>query len=151
MDKMVLVGGKEAVADFGRDRAEILTAATSLKASDTGKIFYLNSATEFTVTLPAAADAGLGWNCKIVVKAAPASADYVVTEKVADDTNVLVVNGINELEVDTESDGPYNAGCTTVTFADGVSVAGDWIDVICDGTYFYITGQTNADGGITLA
>lgn len=151
MDKHVLVGGQQATADYGRDRAEVLTAAKSLDAADTGKIFYLNSATEFTVTLPAVADAGLGWNCMFVVKAAPSGAAYVVTEKTADDTNVLVVNGINELEVDTADDGPYHAGCTTVSFADGVAVAGDFIQVRCDGDKFYVTGQTKADGGITLA
>jgi len=150
-NKMVLVGGSKATAEFGRDRAEILTAAKSLKSCDTGKIFYLNSATEFAVTLPSAADAGLGWNCEVIVKAAPASASYTVTEKAADDTNVIIVNGINELEVDDIEDGPYSAGCTTITFADGLAVAGDWIKIRCDGTKFYVTGQSNADGGITVA
>lgn len=151
MDKMVLVGGKQATADFGRDRAEILTEATSLKDSDTGKVFYLNSATEFAVTLPSADDAGLGWNCRVIVKAAPASASYTVVEKATVDTDKIIVNGINELEVDTGDDGPYSAGCTTITFADGVAVAGDWIDIRCDGTHFYVTGQANADGGISVA
>ena len=150
MDKIVLVGGQKAVADFGRDLSEILTATKALDAADTGKVFYLNAATEFTTTLPSAAEAGLGWNCRFIVKAAPASADYVITEKASVDTDKIVVNGINELEVDTGDDGPYSAGCTNVAFKDGVAVAGDWIEIKCDGTYFYVTGQTNADGGIAV-
>ena len=126
-----------------------LTAATSLVKADSGKIFMLNSATEFTVTLPAIADAGAGWNCKFVVKAAPSGADYVVTEKASADTDKIVVNGINELEVDTSDDGVYNAGCTFINFKDGVAVQGDWVYIFCDGTNYYASGQTKADEGIT--
>ena len=57
----------------------------------------------------------------------------------------------DENEVDTDDDGPYNAAHTTITFADGVAVAGDYVELLCDGTNWYATGQTNADGGITLA
>jgi len=112
-------------------------------------VFMLNSAAEFTVTLPSIADAGAGWNCKVMVKAAPDSADYVITEKASADTDKIVANGINELETDDGEDGVYSAGCTFITFADGVAVQGDWVEVFCDGTNWYVTGQTNADGGIT--
>jgi len=128
-----------------------LTETTSLSPSDSGKVFFLNSATEFTTTLPAVADAGAGWTCKFIVKAAPSSADYVITESTSSDTNVIITNGINELEVDTSDDGPSNTGHTTISFADGVAIAGDWVELLCDGTNYYATGQTKADGGITLA
>ena len=106
---------------------EDLTATKQLSPSDSGKVLFLNATTEFTTTLPAVADAGAGWNCKFVVKGAPSGAAYVVTEKTADDTNVIITNGINELEVDTTNDGPSNTGHTTITFADGVAIAGDWV------------------------
>lgn len=128
-----------------------LTATYQLLEKDSGKIFMLNSATEFATTLPSIADAGIGWYCKIVVDAAPASASYTVVEKASADTNVIIVNGINELEVDTSDDGVYNAGCTTLTFADGVAVQGDFIDIWCDGSNYYVSGQTKADGGLTAA
>ena len=125
-----------------------LTATTSLTPADSGKVFFLNSSTEFTVTLPSVADAGAGFNVKFIVKAAPDGDAYVVTEKTSADTNVIITNGINEL---TDSVGPSNTGHTTVTFADGVAIAGDWVDLLCDGSNWYATGQTKADGGITLA
>ena len=128
-----------------------LTAATSLTPGDSGKVFFLNSSSEFTTTLPSVADAGAGFHCKFIVKAAPSGAAYVVTEKTSADTNVIITNGINELEVDTDDDGPSNTGHTTITFADGVAIAGDWVELLCDGTNWYATGQTKADGGITLA
>ena len=127
---------------------EDLTATKQLSPSDSGKVLFLNATSEFTTTLPSAADAGAGWNCKFIVKAAPSGAAYVVTEKTADDTNIIITNGINEL---TDTVGPSNTGHTTSTFADGVAIAGDYVELLCDGTNYYATGQTKADGGITLA
>ena len=138
-------------AGWSGNFCEDLTETKSLAPSDSGKVFFLNATTEFTTTLPSVADAGAGWNCKFIVKGAPDGAAYVVTEKTADDTNIIITNGINELEVDTSDDGPSNTGHTTITFADGVAIAGDWVELICDGTNYYCTGQTKADGGITLA
>ena len=71
-----------------------LGAAYQLLEKDSGKIFMLNSATEFATTLPAVADAGIGWYCKIVVDAAPSSASYTVVEKAASDTDVIIVLGL---------------------------------------------------------
>jgi hypothetical protein len=139
-------------ATFGHKKKVVkLGAAYQLLEADSGKIFMLNSASEFATTLPAIKDAGAGWYCKIVVDAAPSGAAYTVVEKAADDTDVIIVNGINELEVDTNEDGPSSTGCTTITFADGVAIQGDFIDIWCDGENYYVSGQTKADGGITVA
>lgn len=132
-------------------RVETLTAAKSLDANDSDKIFMLDAVAGFTVTLPAIADAGSGWRCRLVIKTAVTSNGYIITEKVANDTNIVITNGINELDVDTGNDGPYNAGHTTITLVHNVAIAGDWLEIFCDGTNFYVTGQTNADGGVTLA
>jgi hypothetical protein len=121
-----------------------LTAASTLTAADSGKTFFLNSATEFATTLPSPA-AGLRF--KFVVKAAPASASYTVVT--ASSANIII-GGINELEVDTTEDGPYIADGDTITFVDGVAVVGDYVDLVSDGTSWYVSGQANADGGITL-
>lgn len=134
-----------------KKKVQSLVEAYSMQELDSGKIFKLNSATEFAVTLPSVADAGIGWYCKIVVDAAPSGADYTVVEKASADTDVIIVNGINELEVDDTEDGVYSAGCTTISFKSGNSVKGDFIDIWCDGSNFYVSGQTKADGAITVA
>ena len=126
-----------------------LSAASTLAETDSGSIFLLNSDAEFATTLPAVADAGAGWYCKFVVKAAPSGASYTVIEGEGSDANVIIVNGINELEVDTTEDGVSNTGCSTVTFVDGAAIKGDFIDIWCDGSNYYVSGQTKADGGIT--
>ena len=151
MDKIVTVGSR-ATRDLGRVLTRELTSTTALNASeDCGRVFFLNSTTEFTTTLPAIADAGPGWWCKFIVKSAPSGAAYVITENAASDTDKIITNGINELEVDTSDDGPSNTGHTTVSFADGVAITGDFVEFLCDGTNWYCTGQTKADGGVTLA
>ena len=90
-----------------------------------------------------------GWTVTIVVKTAPSGANYVISEKASSDTNKIIVNGISELETDDGEDGVYNAGCTFFNFIASAAVAGDWVELLCDGTNWYATGQTNADGGIT--
>lgn len=134
---------------LNRRGVKTLTSAASVEAHDCGTIFRLNSATGFTVTLPTVAQAGAGWWAKFVVTTAPTSGNHVVTEDGATDTNVLV-GGINELEVDTNDDGPYTAGATQVNFIANVAAKGDFVLVECDGVNFIISGQTNADGGTTI-
>lgn len=127
-----------------RYTVEDLTAASTLTQADSGKVLMLNSATEFATTLPAPAS-GLWY--KFIVKAAPSSADYTVVT--TDSANILI-GGINELDVDTGDDGPYDADADTITFVDGTAVVGDWVELVSDGTSWYLTGQANADGGITV-
>lgn len=127
-----------------RKLARDLTATTTLTAADSGGVYFLNAATEFVTTLPSPA---AGLNFKFICKAAPASASYTVVT--ASSANILI-GGINELEVDTGDDGPYDADGDTITFVDGVAVVGDWAEVVSDGTSWYLTGQANADGGITV-
>lgn len=124
---------------------EDLTAASTLTSADCGKILMLNSATEFATTLPSPTS---GCQLRFVVKAAPASASYTVVT--ASSANLLI-GGINELEVDTGDDGPYDADGDTITFVDGTAVVGDFVELISDGTSWYLHGQAQADGGITVA
>lgn len=122
-----------------------LTAATTLSTKDCGSTLFLNSATEFATTLPAPAD---GCYFKFIVKAAPASASYtIVTNGGAD----IIIIGVNELEVDTADDGPYDNNADTITIVDSVAVVGDFVECSSDGTSYYCNGQTNADGGITTS
>jgi hypothetical protein len=124
---------------------ETLAAAEVLTTADCGKTLFLSHATEFATTLPAPS-AGCGF--KFFVANAPESASYTIVTNAS--ANVLI-GGFNELEVDTGDDGPYSAAGDTITFVDGVSVVGDYVEMISDGTSWYLHGQTNADGGATIA
>lgn len=123
---------------------EVVTATNAIAYSECGKTFFLNSATEFASTLPLPQ---AGCYFKFIVAAAPAAASYTV---VTSGSGNILIGGINELEVDTSDDGPYDNNGDTITFADGVAVVGDYAELISDGTSWFINGQANADGGITV-
>lgn len=120
-----------------------LTAATATLTKDhAGAEIFLNRAGGITVTLPEP-DAGLRF--RFIVGTAPTTAYTINT---AGGNNIIVV-GVNELEVDTSDDGPYDNDADIVSFVANVAVVGDYLDLTCDGTKWYGRGQTNADGGIT--
>jgi hypothetical protein len=123
---------------------ETVAATETLTANECGKVVFLAHATEFVTTLPAPT---AGCRFEFWVKLAPAAASYTVVT--AASANILI-GGINENEVDTTNDGPYDADGDTVTFVDGLAVVGDFVIMVSDGTSWYLYGQANADGGVTV-
>lgn len=127
------------------DGASDLTATTTLTAASHGKTLFLNSATEFVTTLPAL-EAGLRF--KFVVKAAPSAASYTVVT--SDSANVIVGQVLSsELPAAAAADSE-TAGGDTITFVDGVAVKGDWAEVVCDGTNWYMTAGCKTAAAITI-
>ncbi|KKK95289.1 hypothetical protein LCGC14_2674310 [marine sediment metagenome] len=131
-------------------RGETLAAAEVLTVLDNGKVLFLNAGNEFQTALPLLSTIGIGWHCKFIVGAAPASGSYTIIEN-ASDSNKIVLKGISETETDDDSDGVESAGASTITVKDGIAVVGDWIDVYSDGTFWFVTGNALADGGFEIA
>lgn len=124
-------------------KVETVAAANVITASETGKTFFLALAGGFASTLPAPA---AGLNYKFIVSVSPTTAYTIATSGGAN----IIKGGINELEVDTADDGPYSAVGDLISFVANVAVVGDWVELTSDGTSWFLTGQTNADGGITI-
>ena len=129
-----------------RKHVHSLRGAYTVLASDSNKEFILNAAAGAAITLPSVANMGEGWNCRFIVGTAFATSDWVITA-----TAAVIKGGINELEVDTEDDGPSTVSGTTITFELGAETLGDYVELMCDGTSIFINGQTKLDGGISLA
>lgn len=124
---------------------EVVTATNVITASESGKTFFLNSATEFASTLPAPA-AGLRY--LFIVTAAPSGASYtVVTEG---GCQVMAGHVLTSGFADSGSDVELTATGTTVTFVDGVSVVGDRAELISDGTSWFASCITAVEAGITI-
>lgn len=144
----VAVGASAAELNMAADISanfEVVAATNVLTSAECGKTMTLAHATEFVSTLPAPT---AGCKFKFIVGLAPTGASYTV---VTNSSANIITAGINELEVDTGDDGPYSATADTITFVDGVSVKGDFVDCVSDGTSWFCNGQANADGGITLS
>tara|TARA_R110002073_G_C9277518_1_gene564876 strand:+ start:66 stop:782 length:717 start_codon:yes stop_codon:yes gene_type:complete len=129
-----------------RVATEVLTAARVVTAADSGTTFVCSGDAGKAITLPSVADAGAGFNCRFIVGQAFATTDWIITA-----TAAVMVGGINELEVDTSDDGPSTIAGTTINIELGAETIGDFVDFTCDGTKFYINGQSKLDGAFTLA
>lgn len=140
----VTAGGAASLGISSADAVQTLAAAKTVTAAETGTTFFLGLAGGFTTTLPAPA-AGLRY--KFVVSVDPTTSYVIVTNGGAD----IMKGGVNELEVDTADDGPYDNNADTLNLVANIAVVGDWVEFISDGTSWFFTGQTNADGGVTTS
>jgi len=130
-------------APTGTKASETVIATNVITAAESGKVFFLNAATEFASTLPVPA-AGLHY--KFIVTAAPASADYTIG------TNAAAQNLAGQVHESSGGDGDSEAAATanSVNFVDGTAVIGDMVDVWSDGTSWFAQCFCDAAGGITI-
>ena len=136
-----------ASAGWSGNYAHDLTEASTLGSGDSGKVFFLNSATEFTTTLPACSG-NAGFNVTFVIKAAPSGAAYVVSSASSSDYILGSVSAGAADDVADTSDGTD----TQINFADGSAVVGDWVNLVCDGSALYIVGGLGkVAAGITIS
>lgn len=117
---------------------ETITAAKTLVPADSGKTFIVGPAA-LTITLPGVVAAGNGWMCRIIIGDAAATGNTIITENTTADTNVIAGSTA------TAADGAAaeaNEGFTTITFDKTARQKGDQVDIVGDGTNFYVTGIT---------
>lgn len=143
----VAIGGDLTVTGSYFPTAVTSATTATLTIAQCGKTFFLNDADGFTLTLPAVSTVTAGCSYRFVVKTAPTTAYIVLTGNSDEDK---LAGGINELEVDSGDDGPYDATADTITFVASTAVVGDFVYLVSDGAFFYVSGQANADGGITI-
>ena len=131
-----------------RKNTHSLTASYQALSSDSGKAFFLDAAAGCTLTLPAIVDAQAGWNCRVVVSTVTTSNNYIVTELVGTDAN-KIVSHMSLLELDSGDDGLHSAAHSVITF-EGTPAKGDYIEIICDGTFYYAKGLGVSDDFVAL-
>ena len=108
----------------------------SLGMKDSGKTYILENTVAMTITLPAV-KAGLKF--KFIVSDSTAASTIVTNEGTS-----LIKGGIL-LATAWET----LAGTTLTAATD--NVIGDWVELVCDGTYWYISGQSGHANGFTVA
>lgn len=134
--------GTSVASDMG---AEILTATRTVRPEESGKTFFLNSATEFVTTLPAPA---LGLKFRFVVKAAPSGASYTV---VTSGSANIIKGQVYTVDVNSATDPDFEtSGGDTISLVDGKAVAGDQVDLVCDGTNWFMQGFCSVFDAITV-
>ena len=124
-----------------KDLTEVVAATNVITAAETGSVFFLSSATEFVSTLPAAA-AGLHFT--FIVTAAPSGASYTVVT----DSSANIIKG-NQNSVAGDA-GDFGTADDTISFVDGQSIAGDRVEVYCDGTNWFAYAVSKVAAGVTF-
>lgn len=124
----------------GAAAIEVLTAAKTITAAESGKTFILNSGTAFITTLPSPA---AGLHFKFVVGATPPSGG---NHTVVTASNATIIQG----SVEVAGAVVVGADEDTISFVDGGN-SGDWAYVISDGTNWYVSGMAAATGKLTLS
>lgn len=124
--------------------AAILTATRTVLASESGKTFFLNSATEFVTTLPAPA---LGLKFVFVVSAAPSGASYTVVT--ASSANIILGHVVSSQDAGGSGDSETSGG-DTVSFVDGKAVVGDRAEFVSDGTSWFVRASCKVFDAITI-
>lgn len=123
------------------ENCEIVTATNIITAAESGKTFFLNSATEFVSTLPAPA---IGVKFRFIVTAAPVGASYTVVTN----SSANIIKG--QQHDCGGAAGDNGTADDTITFVDGQAVAGDRVDVISDGTSWFAYAFSKVAAGITF-
>ena len=118
-------------ASFGWEGnyVESATASFSLEVGDSGKVFILKDAA-VTVTLPSLSDIEAGYSVKLIS---------------GDDSEHIVTGGASKIYgtiVDVGTTPERINAASGYTLAAGV--IGDFIELISDGTNWYISGMTDA-------
>jgi hypothetical protein len=122
--------------------AEVVSAANVITADESGTTYFLDLAGGFASTLPAPA---LGLRFKFVVKTAPTTAYTIVTNA----SSNVIMGGLTESAAAT---GAVDTNGDTISFVANTALPGDWVELISDGTNWYLTGgNAAADGGIALS
>ena len=114
------------------------TAASShsLGAQDSGKTYFLNSTVARTITLPAV-KAGLKFK-------------FVATDTTAD-SSIATSEATALLKGGAECGDAYLTLAGTTIIVEAAGAVGDWLEMVCDGTYWYVSGHGSHDASFSVS
>jgi hypothetical protein len=108
----------------------------SLGAKDSGKTYFLESTVARTITLPAV-KAGLKFK-------------FIATDTTAD-SSIATSEGTALLKGGAEAGNSYLTLAGTTIIVEAASAVGAWLELVCDGTYWYVSGHSSAGAGFSVS
>jgi len=108
----------------------------SLGAKDSGKTYFLESTVPRTITLPAV-KAGLKFK-------------FIATDTTAD-SSIATSEGTALLKGGAECGDAYLTLAGTTIIVEAAGAVGDWLEMICDGTYWYVSGHGSHDASFSVS
>ena len=140
---MAKLGGR---ASYGKgDFVENISAAKTLTPGDSGKVFTITQSSAFAISLPKAADAGVGWNAKFLLTTAGSFAVTIEPDSSEDTLIGMVVSAAGSESGDQSAE----SGVDVISFINGAA-PGDFVELLCDGSNFYVSGMIHDSAHITI-
>jgi hypothetical protein len=125
-------------AEFQLLRTETIALAKTLGTGDSSKVFTLSAAAGKVITLPSVAVDG--FTAKFVVGAVFATTNFTIVAPTA------VIQGgaiVNSVFVPASNE-------NTISFVASAETVGDYINIVSDGTNYYVEGAGALAGSITF-
>ena len=135
------------VSDF-KLKYEVIAAARTLTELDSGKVFGINQASAYEITLPLAATAGEGWNAKFVLSTVAANA-VTIANNTAEDTIVGIVAGADTGTATTATASAESA-VDEIVFISGAQL-GDTVELFCNGVNYFAKAVTHDVAHVTIS
>ena len=123
---------------------EQIAAARTLTAADSGKVFGVNQASAYEITLPLAATAGAGWHCKFVLSTVAANA-VTIANNTAEDTIVGMTAG-----GDGGAGSSAESAVDEIVFISGAQL-GDQVELFCNGINYFAKAVAHDVAHVTIS
>ena len=123
---------------------EQIAAARTLTAADSGKVFGVNQASAYEITLPLAASAGAGWNAKFVLSTVAANA-VTIANNTAEDTIVGMTAG-----GDGGAGSSAESAVDEIVFISGAQL-GDQVELFCNGINYFAKAVAHDVAHVTIS
>ena len=123
---------------------EEIVAARTLTAADSGKVFGVNQASAYEITLPLAASAGAGWHCKFVLSGVASNA-VTIANNTAEDTIVGMSVG-----ADASAGSSAGSAVDEIVFISGAEL-GDQVELFCNGINYFAKAVAHDVAHITIS
>ena len=123
---------------------EQIAAARTLTAADSGKVFGVNQASAYEITLPLAATAGAGWHAKFVLSTVAANA-VTIANNTAEDTIVGVTVG-----ADASAGSSAESAVDEIVFISGAAL-GDQVEIFCNGINYFAKALAHDVAHVTIS
>ena len=108
----------------------------SLGMKDSGKTYFLESTVARTITLPAV-KAGLKFK-------------FIMSDTTAD-SSIATSEATALLKGGAECGDAYLTLAGTTIVCELAGSVGDWLEMVCDGTYWYVSGHSAAGAGFSVS
>lgn len=129
---------------FSGQVVEKITAAETLKNGDSGKVFMLDSASgAYSITMPTTLKAGVNYRF-IVQENTPTGAITLAFGS-------AIVYGNLEQQADTNEDNRVAAAGVSNVIIGTTALQGDYLDFVCDGTYWYVSGMSSIQTAVSTS